>query len=133
MLDLGVWMALQSLVEKLHLGKVMQSVELSRTVADSFGRISQDIFTRVYERWKHTLRLIISGKGTNEVVEDHRGKGKSSILPTVPDSACRQIYTYKAIVDDEDEVDASRYDDVNDDAVRIIDQGMLLEMAFDDT
>ena len=37
------------------------------------------------------------------------------------------------ILDEEDDVDDSRYDDVNDDAVRIIDQGMLLEMAFDDT
>ena len=37
------------------------------------------------------------------------------------------------ILDEEDDVDDSRYDDVNDDAVQIIDQGMLLEMAFDDT
>ena len=37
------------------------------------------------------------------------------------------------ILDEEDDVDDSRYDDVNDDAVQIIDQGMLLEMAFDET
>ena len=37
------------------------------------------------------------------------------------------------ILEEEDDVDDSRYDDVNDDAVQIIDQGMLLEMAFDDT
>ena len=37
------------------------------------------------------------------------------------------------ILDEEDDVDDCRYDDVNDDAVQIIDQGMLLEMAFDDT
>ena len=130
MLDLGVWMALQSLVEKLHLGKVMQSDELTRTVFDSFARISEDIFTRVYERWQHTLRLIISGKGTNEVVEEDRGKEKSLILPTVPDSACRQNYTYEAILGDEE---VYRCDDVNDDVVQVIDQGMLLEMAFDET
>ena len=130
MLDLGVWMALQSLVEKLHMGKVMQSDELTRTVFNSFGRISQEIFTKVYERWKYTLQLIISGKGTNEVVEDHRGKQKPSILPTVPDSACRQNYTYEVLLDEEQAGD-SYADGTN--VERIDDHGMLLEMAFDET
>ena len=52
------------------------------------------------------------------------------VLPTVPDSACRQNYTYEAILGDEE---VYRCDDVNDDVVQVIDQGMLLEMAFDET
>ena len=67
--------------------------------------------------------LIISGKGTNEVVEDHRGKKK-----TVPDSAYRQNYTYKAFLDEEQ---TDSYADGN--VERIDDHGMLLEMAFDET
>ena len=74
--------------------------------------------------------LIISGKGTNEVVKDHRGKQKPSILPTVPDSACRQNYTYEVLLDEEQASD-SYADGTN--VERIDDHGMLAEMAFDET
>ena len=91
MLDLGVWMALQSKVESIHKGKVMQSDELSRSVHQAFDEISENILSRVYERWKMVLHLIHSGKGTNEVIEEHRGKLNQSLLdvdklPTIPDS-----------------------------------------------
>ena len=131
MLDLGVWMALQSLVEKLHFGKVMQSDELTKTVMDAFSRISGDILTRVYERWKLTLKLIVSGKGTNEVVEDYRGKEKPLELPTVPDSECEKGFTYEADLGVED--DASTGDDEEDLARIVGDDRILLEMAFDGT
>ena len=57
-LDLGVWMTLQSLVESIHRGKVMQSDELSKSVHQAFSHISEGILASVYERWKLVLHLI---------------------------------------------------------------------------
>ena len=47
MLVLGVWVALQSLVEKMHFGKVMQGDELSKTVMKVLDR-SQKRFLQEY-------------------------------------------------------------------------------------
>ena len=130
MLDLGVWVALQSLVEKLHRNKVMQADELSKTVMSSFNQISHDILTRVYNRWRLTLRLIVSGKGTNEVVEDYRGLKKPLIiedLPTVSDSECKKGYVYHEAIKLIDDLDA------DSDGKYEVDDAMYTEMAFDET
>ena len=102
----GVWMALQSKVESIHKGKVMQSEELSRSVHQAFDEISENILCRVYERWKMVLHLIRSGKGTNEVIEEHRGKLNQSLLdvdklPTIPDSV--KLDKYEAGDSDSDD------------------------------
>ena len=131
MLDLGVWVALQSLVEKLHRGKVMQADELTKTVMESFKQISRDVLTRVYDRWKLTLQLIVSGKGTNEVVEDYRGFNKPIItenLPTVPDSECTKGYEYHDAIDVIDDEEGEVLDEDEE-----ADDGVYMEMAFDDT
>ena len=80
MLDLGVWMGVQLLVESIHRGKVMQSDELSKSVHQAFSTISDKILTNVYKCWKLALYLIQSGKGTNELVEEHCGKLKQNLL-----------------------------------------------------
>ena len=130
MLDLGVWVALQSLVEKLHKGKVMNSHELSKSVMSSFAEISDHILTRVYDRWRLVMHLIISGKGTNEVVESHRGLKKPLIiaeLPTVPDAEAKKGYTY-----DYDSCDYNS-DDSDVDDIDLGESATTLEMAFDCT
>ena len=108
MLDLGVWMALQSKVESIHRGKVMQSNELSKSVHQAFDEISEDVLSRVFERWKMVLHLIRSGKGTNEVIEEHRGKLNRSLLepdqlPTVPDTVKLDKYEVQDSDSDSDE------------------------------
>ena len=109
MLDLGVWMALQSKVEEIHCGKVMQSNELSKSVHQAFSEITPEMLRNVHERWKLVLHLILSGKGTNEVVEEHRGKINRSLLeskdlPTIPASV--KIDGYYSLSDDDEGGDA---------------------------
>ena len=88
MLDLGVWAALQSLVEFLHKEKVMQPDHLNTTIFQAFEKISSEILSKVHERWKLVLKLIVAGKGTNDLVEKHRGlKSKLLDLPTLPDDS----------------------------------------------
>ena len=75
MLDFGVWMVFQLVVERIHKGKVMQSDELAKSLMTASNNIDTSVFEKVHERWKLILHLIMSGKGTNEVVEQHRGLG----------------------------------------------------------
>ena len=80
MLDLGVWMALQSKVETIHCDKVMQSNQLSKSIHQAFAEITPDILTKIHEHLKLVLHLIELGKGTIKVVEEHRGKLNKSLL-----------------------------------------------------
>ena len=66
-------MALQSYVEVIHRGKVMQSDKLANSVKNTFKWISKDILKNVYKRWKTVLQLIVSEKGTNELIERYMG------------------------------------------------------------
>ena len=75
--DLGVWCALQSYVESVHKGKVMQCDKLAKSVVTAFNSINTEVFEKVHKRWKLVLQLIMSGKGTKEVVEQHRGLNKN--------------------------------------------------------
>ena len=93
----------------------MQSAELSNSVHQAFSEISSEILTKVHERWKMVLRLIYSGKGTNEVVEEHRGKLNRKILetkdlPTIPDSV--KLDGYYSLSEDEDDEDGDDVDEV---------------------
>ena len=134
MLDLGVWMALQSKVECIHRGKVMQSDELSKSVHQAFSEISEKMLINVYERWKLVLKLIQSGKGTNELVEEHRRKLNRSLLepqdlPTIPDNVKLDGYCEYVEIDS-----SSDEDGVGSDEEEIALSGQQgLEKLFDDT
>ena len=100
MLDLGTWMALQSKVEYHHKRRVMFKDVLAKSVEHCwYGRdLNASILNKIHERWKLVLKLIVAGKGTNNLVEKHRGlKGNLVEMPSVPDS-------------DDDEV-VQKYDD----------------------
>ena len=88
LLDLGEWMSLQSYIETIHCGKVMQSDELANSVKLAFDGISKEVLVNVYKQWKMVLQLTVSGKGTNEIVEKHRWSLTKDLsnLPSVPDS-----------------------------------------------
>jgi len=74
MLDLGVWMALQSVVEKMHFRKRVQTDALARTVESSWDKLEPIKLTNVWNRWKMVLDLIIEDNGGDALVEAKRGK-----------------------------------------------------------
>ena len=74
MLDLGVWMALQSVVETLHFRKRMQLGALAETVEEAWDKLEPIKLENVYNRWKMVLDLIIEDEGGNAKVETKRGK-----------------------------------------------------------
>ena len=89
MLDLGVWMSLQSKVEVHHKRRVMFEDVLARSVEMCWNSssIGVKIIKSVHDRWKLVLQLIIQGNGSNNLVEKHRGlKSNLLDLPTEPDS-----------------------------------------------
>ena len=63
MLDLGVWMAFQSLVEKLHLQKRQESKALCNTVDQAWEDMDAIKLRNVYERWKLVPFVQSSDKG----------------------------------------------------------------------
>ena len=107
MLDLGVWMALQSITEYLHKKKVMQNDVLAESMQEAFDEISKKILEKVHDWWKLMLKLIVQGKGSNNLVEAHHGlKDNLADLPTVPDCDSDNKETIKKLIkqaEDEDE------------------------------
>lgn len=107
MLDLGVWVSLQSLVEKIHKRQVMQSNVLSCSVAEAFGQIGSKVLNKVHSHWKLVLQLLISGQGTNEVVKEHHSLKKKTMLkdlPTIPD--CKDAKGYVSSSEEDSDSDA---------------------------
>ena len=74
MLDLGVWMALQSVVEKLHHNQRQELNALCSTVERAWGDLDMVKLSNVYERWKMVLDLILKDDGGDKFVEANRGK-----------------------------------------------------------
>ena len=72
-LDLGVWVALQLVVEKLHRFRSVSHNVLSKTVTQSFKELKAGVLSKVFDRWKKVLVLILQGKGTNDLVKTSRG------------------------------------------------------------
>ena len=74
LLDLGVWMALQNVVEKLHFCKRMETTALCGTVVEAWKSLQPIKLLNIYSRWLLVLDLIIEDKGGNRLVETKRGK-----------------------------------------------------------
>ena len=74
MLDLGVWMALQNVVEKLHFRKRTEVEALCRTVEAAWKILEPIKLENVYARWLKVLDLIIEDDGGDRLVESKRGK-----------------------------------------------------------
>ena len=74
MLDLGVWMAFQSVVEKLHLSMRQEVRALCNTVDRAWDELDATKLRNVYERWKLVLDLIIKDEGGDRYIEANRGK-----------------------------------------------------------
>ena len=79
MLDLGVWMAMQSVVEKEHFGQVKNPDALWWTMERAWEMLVPKKLNNIYERWKLILELIIEDEGGNHLIESKRGKLYSNI------------------------------------------------------
>ena len=74
MLDLGVWMSIQSSVEKTHRGRRCQADALAWSIEDSWNNyLSPQAFANVFNRLRVVLACIVDGKGGNDKVEEKRG------------------------------------------------------------
>ena len=74
LLDLGVWRALQALVEKMSFRERYDPDVLAATVAQAWIEFSSEPIEKVYQRWELVLRLICLDQGGNRFVEQFRGK-----------------------------------------------------------
>merc|ERR1711966_508988 len=74
MLDLGVWMTFQSVVEKLHIFMRQEVRALCNTVDRAWDELDATKLRNVYERWKLVLDLIIKDEGGDRYIEGNRGK-----------------------------------------------------------
>ena len=83
LLDLGAWMALQSIVEKKHRLKIMHKDVLAKTIEANFSCLSEAVLERIYGRWLKVLDLIIKDNGNNDLVEKDRGLTNNPIDPSV--------------------------------------------------
>ena len=65
----------------------MKEDVLACSVNEAFHNISSDTIRKVAEQWKLVLKLIVKGKGTNELVEKCHGlRAKLEDDLTLPDS-----------------------------------------------
>ena len=108
MLDLCVWMALQSYTDHLHKKKVMQPYALAESVYEAYAKINSNVVKKAHEQWKLVLKLIIAGRGSNNLVESSRGlKVNLANLPSVPDLDSDDEETVRGLIqkaEDEDVV-----------------------------
>jgi len=85
LLDLGIWMSLQSLVKKIHKCRRVHPNVLAYTVKESFNKFeSTTKFSNIWNRWQKVLELIVVGNGGNDLCEMNRGKnGDNKPLPEI--------------------------------------------------
>jgi hypothetical protein len=69
--NLGMWMSLQSFVEKKHGGKPTDVAVLVRTIQEAWDHFDETVFSPVYARWMKVLDLIIANHGDNALVDCH--------------------------------------------------------------
>ena len=75
MLDLGVWMSIQSAVTRVHHNRRSHVDALATSIEDAWtGYLSEKAFHNVHRRLKVVLQSIVKDEGGNELVEEHRGK-----------------------------------------------------------
>ena len=72
-LDLGVWIALQNVVEKLHLRKRIEPEALCNIVEEAWKKLDPIKLQNVYDHWKMVLDLMIEDNGGDMLAELKRG------------------------------------------------------------
>ena len=80
LLDLGIWMSLQSFVEKQHRGNRTDNKALARTCKESWDKFDSTVFQNVYTQWQKVLQLVIDDKGGSKLVEKRKKEFLSHII-----------------------------------------------------
>ena len=114
MLDLGAWMALQNVVQKLHFKQRSQPDALARTLMRAWDELDPQKLINIDRRWLMVLYLIIEDKGGDRLVEKRRGKLYSEPpadvedldVETLAEEVCPEI-----VVDNDDDDDDDAEDD----------------------
>ena len=109
MVGLGVWMAFQSLVEKLHLNKRQEVKALCNTVSKAWDKLDATKLRNVYKRWKLVLNLLIKDDGGDRYLEANRGK-----LFRAPSTDAKELDEDEAVDKEElsaDMIDANNLED----------------------
>ena len=112
MLDLGVWMAVHSWVEKCHRGRRSNRDALWFTIEQAWHTMDSRVFANVYERWKKVLKIVVADDGDNKLVDTARGEFMTSVILPAYEAAILQLQEADAaeeaynVDDDEDEQDA---------------------------
>ena len=85
--------------------KCMESNALAHSVQSTFIAFNPQSIQKVWDCWKSVLDLIISGNGTNDLVELHHGKLTSSLnyLPVTIDVCDMSVLLDGVRVDDAEE------------------------------
>ena len=111
MLDLGVWMSIQSRVEKLHHMKRCQHDALAKSAETAWEScLDQGAFSRVFKRLRVTLTCIVDDKGgRNEKVEEKcgvlcRDATIADLTNDDEDEDDMNIIEIEAVLDDEDDL-----------------------------
>ena len=73
-LDLGVWMSVQSHVERAHLHRARNPDTLAMTVQESWRDLPVDPLIRIFDRIPINLQLIVDDGGGNNMSESNRGR-----------------------------------------------------------
>mgnify|MGYP000882679860 CR=1 FL=1 len=72
-LDLGVWMSVQSHVEKIHRTRTRDPDALAATVHNAWDQLPPSIITKIFNRIPIVLQIILETNGDNDLVETRRG------------------------------------------------------------
>jgi hypothetical protein len=73
LLDLRFWATQQAIVNRLHRLSRIDPDALLCTIRQPFLLIEAGTVAKFFKRWELVLELIMSGKGSNELVESRRG------------------------------------------------------------
>ncbi len=72
-LDLGIWMSLQSAVERRHRNRRRDAEALARTVKEAYDNLPPETITKVFDHLPIVWELIQASNGDNINVEERRG------------------------------------------------------------
>jgi hypothetical protein len=72
-LDLGIWMSVQSHVERMHRNRRRDPDSLAVTVQEAWDHLPAATITKIFARIPVVLQLIVDNHGENDLVETRRG------------------------------------------------------------
>ena len=72
-IDLGVWMAIQNVVEKLHAGNMKHTEPLARTVKNVWKESELAKLTNVCDHWGMVLDLTVDDERRNWLIDFKQG------------------------------------------------------------